>query len=274
MCDQAESLRSLVAASHPRPGEARQGALVIVFGAQSNVGATTLAVQLSLSWRRHGWEVSLVDANTQRPALRRLCPTPPTATLDDVLVGRKTLREARVTGLGGLPVIVARPHDPTTTARPWDASVIHQIDQLVARSLVVVDVGSPCELTQLLPSADHCLFVTRPEARAMVETYAVIKATQQVPHRARYWVALNHVDNAQAATALERRLQSTCDHCLNLNLETAGHVPLSVELAEHMGWFGSRRQRGAFNDAIDRLAARLESRWVAQQAATLREVAA
>ena len=276
MKDQAEALRRMaLAVSSPQADQARKGALVLVYGTQIGAGTSTLAIHLALGYRRHGWATLLVDANRARPTLHEVCQSPATVTLTDVFCGHRTLREARLTGPCGLPMVVAAPVDSDALTQLADGDpIVRQLAQLARQELVVVDVGCLPDLTALLPIADHCLFVTPADQSAMTNAYCTIKEVSDRLHRTQCWLAVNHVEDSTTATALEDRIRTACDQCLNLELRLAGQIPRHTGIDEPPAdLIRMRRRVGPFGDAIDRMASRLESRFAAQQATTLREIA-
>ncbi len=85
--------------------------MVLVHGVQPRVGASTVALQLALAWKRQGVLAALIDADLRHPTLHQRCQLTAHETLWDVMAQRKTLREVWITGPCGLPVVVGRPPD-------------------------------------------------------------------------------------------------------------------------------------------------------------------
>ena len=299
MSDQAESLRQRVMqasenglrrsrqsgvlsrnAATIAPGSQQRGSIVLVAGVTQGVGATSLAIELGLRWKRQGVMTSLIDAHAARPTIGERCGVEYRSSWQDVLAGDKTLREACVTGPSGLPIVAcggANPHDVQrqTTNQSCLSPEHPAMGQLVHFSKnqrVIIDVGETNRVGAYLPIADHCILVCGDAEDAMLECYAAIKSAASVVHRAAFWLVCNGVADMKRTSQCASRLQITCDQCLNLELRLAGLVPLgSLGLGE--GDERSRRgDESAPADVIQRIANRLSTRMVSQQAVALAEV--
>ncbi len=153
---------------------------------------------------------------------------------------------------------------------------VDQIAQSARHQRICVDVGSRDNLLALLPVASHCLFVASAKPAEVIDIYRQIKQAATHIRHASCWVLFNQVaDPAEAAAAMER-LALTADRCLNLALQFAGSLPWdaagadSSESAQRVrGGTGS----GSFQQAIERVARRLESLFNCTRGPTLAEVA-
>src|SRR5688572_29555059 len=107
MHDQADELRQLVlrsAASALLP-DVPAPPLVVVAGGKGGVGATTIAVNLTVAFARQGRRAVLVDADFNQPDATALCRVTDGATVSDVIAGRRTVHEALVRGPAGIQVL-------------------------------------------------------------------------------------------------------------------------------------------------------------------------
>jgi len=87
MHDQADELRQLVRlVRNPRAGWwARHPRWIVVAGGRSNVGCTTLAVNLAVALAGQGQQIVLVDADLERSGVASLCNVAERLSIVDVL---------------------------------------------------------------------------------------------------------------------------------------------------------------------------------------------
>jgi len=135
----AEAYRYLRTRLDPRPRAASRkgGVVLLVAGARGLEGRTSVAANLATAFAYVGDRVILVDADTQRPSLRRVFGTGYGPGLGDLLAGRASIDEAAVaTCVPGLR-LVATSEETGQTSDMLEAS---RLRQEFARMRAVADV--------------------------------------------------------------------------------------------------------------------------------------
>jgi MinD-like ATPase involved in chromosome partitioning or flagellar assembly len=233
--------------------------MTLVFGAEAAMGASLLSVQLAVGWWRLHEPSALVELRRHRPPQRTLCTPHSRATLSDVVRGERTLREAWSTGPCGLPIVAGDLEDYPLAA---DHPLTDQLRLAAEQQHLLVDVQAIDDLLALLPSSDHCLFVTTAEPEMLTATYRAVKRAVTCLQRARCWLVMSQVIDPGAALVLQGRIVLTCDRCLNLALTSLGCVPWDPALASESelaapAW-GSLAP-SAYRNAVDQIVARLRA---------------
>jgi flagellar biosynthesis protein FlhG len=235
--DQATELRALVreAATLPScgvgvtPRDSRTAARrIVVFGGKGGVGATTIAVNLSVALARDGQRCLLCDAAGGDVALQlRLDPR---YTFAEALAGNRGMEEIILSGPGGVQIIpggreALRWNDATEHA--WNRLMV-QLPRLDFRpEVVVIDAGSrPDALARRCwQAADRVLLVSTAETAAIMNAYASTKLLNDPARSASIALLLNRTPSELAADEAQRRLAHACRRFLGLPLRSVGVVP-------------------------------------------------
>lgn len=240
MIDQATELRRLVlseGASGLAPN-APPPPCVTVLGGKGGVGATTLAVNLSLTLVRNGQRTLLIDANLQQPDVAAHCHLEENSTLPDVLAGRRTLHEIIQRGPAGLQVVPgawADPRSPEYSTRAQQ-KLIADLSRLGAHAdLVVLEAGSglgPAAQRFALAS-DLVLVVTTDDGVSIMDSYASIKHLWS--HRRPLppvMTVVNRVDDPREASSVHERIAQASRRFLNIDPIAAASIPIEPAFAD------------------------------------------
>lgn len=230
MHDQAQKLRSLVSRLTPAVDSSSGARRVVLSGCKGGVGTTTLAVNLAVAAKRHVDRVLLIDANTMRGDVARLLRLQSRRDLDDVLLGRCSLREAILNGPADIRVI-PRSGDGTQRMDQRLRKLDRHLQRISSRfDLVVIDAGcNPSTAELLWPFADHGIVVTTTDAVAVMDAYALLKmlaGKNGLAAKIGSIVNLSHQD--ALAQDIQRRLVDSCQKFLRLALEPLGTLPVDM----------------------------------------------
>ena len=191
------NLRHLTADTPPR--------VVVVTGPLLGEGATTVAVNLSLSLATAGHRVILVDGDLRRPRVSRYLGLPEGPGLTDVLSGASQLQDVVQTGVEGrLTVLAAGPMPPDPEAALGSPRMKTLVDVLRNHwDFVVVDAPPLLPVVDgavLSALADSCLLVAR-YGRTRREHLAEAAAAVARVHVPSLGVVVNRVPRRAADAA-------------------------------------------------------------------------
>ncbi len=240
MIDQASELRRLVlaeGASGLAP-EAPPPPRVTVLGGKGGVGATTLAVNLSLALVRQGRRTLLIDANLQQPDIASHCQLEDNESLPDVLSGRRTLHEVIQRGPAGLQIVPGAWADPRTKeySATSNRRLVGELNRLGAHTdLVILEAGGGlCPSAQRFALAsDLVLIVTGAENISIMDSYAAIKllsnSGQPLPP---IQTIVNRVDDLEQAASVHQRIAQASHRFLNITTAAAATIPTDALFAD------------------------------------------
>lgn len=231
MHDQADELRQLVfAAAHqtaaapgPRPR------LIVLAGGKGGVGASTIALNLSVSLALQGRRVVLVDADLRRGDLAPMCGLNERHHIGDVLAGRRSIHEVLQPGPAGIQILPGAwaPAGSFDISPMAQQRLLKQIGSLHRHAeIVVLDAGSgagPVARSYWL-AADEVLLVTLPDALSIMDSYATIKLVLDGQYEANIRTLVNRAEAADAAEDVHQRLAVSCRRFLGIEIADAGYV--------------------------------------------------
>ena len=230
MHDQADELRQLVlrTAATARLPAVPPPPLVVVSGGKGGVGATTMAVNLSVVFARLGRRAVLVDADLNQPDATSLCNINEADTVADVLSGRRTVHEVLQSGPGGIQMLPGAwaPRRLTDCPPLAQQRMLAELSRLGAHTdVIVLDAGNKVDgvAERFWHAADLVLLVTTSEAAAIMDSYAAVKLL--APRQANICALVNKADSALAAEDVHARIQQAAQRFLSIDIQRTASVP-------------------------------------------------
>jgi flagellar biosynthesis protein FlhG len=237
MRDQAAELRSLVlrAARQNPVDTGPPSRLVALTGGKGGVGATTLAVNLSVALAQQGARVVLVDADLYRADVAALCSLPEQASVADVLMARRDIHEVLQRGPAGIQVLpgVWAPGPLTDCSEKAQRRLIDQLRTLGRHAdVVILDVGNqPSEFVlRFWEAASEIVLVSTADSISVMDTYATIKTLAPSGH-AVMRLLVNQAAAAHEAVDVHRRIDQSCQRFLGREVGLLGFVPPDEQVA-------------------------------------------
>ena len=238
MHDQADELRQLVlrTAASARLPAAPPPPIVVVSGGKGGVGATTVAVNLSIVLARLGRRIVLVDADLNQPDATALCNLKEADTVADVLSGRRTVHEVLQSGPGGIQMLPGAwaPQRLTDCPPLAQQRMLTELSRLGAHAdVVILDAGNKVDSVteRFWQAADLVLLVTTSEAAAIMDSYAAVKLLAPRGSQPAHVCSLvNKAASSAAAEDVHARIRQAAQRFLSLEIHATAHVPEDNEV--------------------------------------------
>ena len=244
MSDQADNLRKLIRTATLAPEEATARLpMVVVSGAKSGVGATTVAVNLAAVLADRGERVAVVDAAQHRNELVELAGAGRDFeySLSDVMAGKCSVQQALVRGAASLRVLANRSRVSSRRDSEFRRNSATCVDSRGAQQrllagleslrdevdLIVVDAGRGwmgCA-RRFWMRAQLAVLVTTTEDASLLDAYAALKLSAADGIRPVVGLLVNQAENDGAAEDAQRRVQSACQRFLSLSIESLPALP-------------------------------------------------
>lgn len=243
MIDQATELRKLVLrAMRERPiTTGPPPRLIVVTGGRSEVGVTTIAVNLSVALAEQGLRVVIVDADPHRGDVDVLCGF--SESIQDAIPceANRDIHEVLHPGPAGIQIVPGlrapglyrnggrdQRHQEGGVAEISYERFQRQLSTLGRHAdAVVLDLGSSSGdlIRRFSASADDVLLVTSPDDQAVMDAYTRIKTDLALASERSLRLVVNQsIDEAQAADVY-RRIDASCRKFIETAIAFAGHVP-------------------------------------------------
>lgn len=232
MIDQATELRRLVLKAM-RENPVTVGPpprLLVLTGAKSGVGVTSIAVNLAVALSQQGSRVVLVDADPHRSDVATLCGIRQLASCDDLALATRDVHEMLQLGPAGIQIVPGlNSQEALNNSYVLTDERFHR--QLLTlghhADVVVFDVGcADNDLTgRFCQSASDVLLLTTPDDATVMDAYARVKTMLAEAKHPDLHVLINHSDDLAHAQDVHRRLDDSCLRFLDRRIGFAGHVP-------------------------------------------------
>lgn len=244
MFDQAKQLRRLAryAAQPGRQGRGPRPRLIVVTAGMEKLGATTVAANVAAGLSLGRRKTLLIDIDSQRGSIARLCGIKPSHTVADLLSGRRDLTGVIHQGPAELNIVPGVRGLEKLTDYPADtiARLATQLDLADPdTSFVVLDLG--CEMTDLSRRAweiaDLSVVVAAPGDDPILETYALIKKMTIAGAATPIRLIINRAADQSVADDIYSRLAHAAKRFLDIQLGALGWLsndPM-IEAADQAG---------------------------------------
>jgi len=232
MYDQASELRKLVLQAM-RENTAMSGPpprLIAVTAGIDGAGASTMAVNISVTMAELGSRVVVVDADPHHADIANMCGLSASSTLGNVAGARRDIHEVMLRGPGGIQIVPSL-WGSSCAGDPSDFGqerLFRQFKSLGRHAdVVVLDIGmgNTPFLRRSCRLADDVVLVTTTEADSVMDSYACIKmiVADFAPICCRLLV--NQCDDQHQAQDVFVRIDKSCRRFLNQPIDLLGYVP-------------------------------------------------
>jgi flagellar biosynthesis protein FlhG len=204
--------------------------LVAFSGGKGGVGATTVALNASVSLVNHGLRVVLIDVDMEKADVAALCNLPERGHVGDILSARRDIHEVLEPGPGGIQIVpgVWAPENEIPFTERSQQRLLKQIHSLGRHAdIVLVDTGNGSSETarHLWTAATEVAVVTTPDSVSVMDSYATIKRIIGIgAHPAMIHVVVNHADQQEAIEVFQR-IHKSCLRFLGKETGFLGSVP-------------------------------------------------
>lgn len=233
--DQAALLRILARRAAVNPAPVRQARLIVLLGAASGVGTTTLCYNLACAMGLAGHRVAAIDLNRDNRGLAEISGCPAAASVDELLYGRGDLHEHLAPGVAASLVL---PTLEDAYPAQWSSAGMERFfDQLLGlgrhADILLIDAGSePNAVTdELWAIAESLVLVLNPHVDAITAGYERIRTLSCQSRRQSIQVIMNRASGQAGHADLVAGIDATARKYLALPIEHLGDVPLKSEIA-------------------------------------------
>ncbi|MCC9605976.1 hypothetical protein LOC69_08770 [Blastopirellula sp. JC733] len=189
--------------------------LAVLYGAERNVGVTTLALNLGAAIAESGRRVVVVDLDFESDGLAQLCGRGAVATIGDLANSRADLHESFLPGIHGALLLPTAAETGSLHAINPGAleRLTNQLQRLGRHAdVVLIDAGSrPTPLAELLwRRADHFILTASSARSSLTAGYAAIRHMLASAPRAAFGLLLNRVSAAQPEEPIIEGFDRVC----------------------------------------------------------------
>jgi flagellar biosynthesis protein FlhG len=230
--DQAERLRSLVNRHKENQQEKKAEFRVIaITSGKGGVGKTNLTVNLGIHLAKTGKRVVIVDTDFGLANVEVLLGIAPRHTLQEVLSGDISIKEAITQGPEGV-MFLSGGSGLTDLADLSEAQIkllikgFKELNDMTDILLIDTGAGMSKSVTNFLRASDEIIVVTTSDPTAIADAYAIIKImTKDNDHFPKLKLVVNRVESHKEGIDVYSRMYRVCNRFLDVKLLNLGMIP-------------------------------------------------
>jgi flagellar biosynthesis protein FlhG len=217
-----------------RPGRLRLARAIAITSGKGGVGKTNLAVNLAIALAE-ARRVCLLDADLGLANADVLCGVSPKATLEDVLLGTRTLEEVMLLAPGGFRLVPGA-SGVSSVANLRSVGRRRLLGELLSlersTDLIMIDTAAGIAANSMaFAAAAHTVLVAvTPEPTSITDAYGAIKTIVARVRRPQIRLIVNMATDREEGEEVFRRIDRVARTFLDTSLTLAGIVPFDPEV--------------------------------------------
>ena len=202
---------------------------IAITSGKGGVGKTNIATNLAMIFRRYKKRVLLVDLDLGLANIDILLGLYPEYTLQDVIEGRKQVKDIIMRGPDGIMFVPASSGiaELTNLSEMQKEQLFKGFSDLDEEiDIVIVDTGagiSPNVLSFVLAS-NEILLVTTPDPTAITDAYAMIKVLSRKKKDLNIKLLVNLSGSKEEAALTMKKITSVTNRFLDVNIQYLGYL--------------------------------------------------
>src|SRR3989304_661038 len=202
---------------------------IAVTSGKGGVGKSNIAANLAMIFRRYKKRVLLVDLGLGLANVDILLGLRPEYTLQDVIEGRKQMKDIIIQGPDGIKFVPASLgiEELTSLSENQKEMLFKGFCDLDEElDIVIVDTGAgiSSNVLSFVLASNEILLITTPEPTAITDAYAMIKALSRKRKDLNIKLLVNLADSREEAELTMKRISSVTLRFLNVNVQYLGYL--------------------------------------------------
>jgi len=202
---------------------------IAVTSGKGGVGKTNIAANLAMIFRRYKKRVLLVDLDLGLANIDILLGIRPEYTLQDVIEGRKQMKDIILHGPDGIKFVPASSGiEELTNLSEKQMEMLFKgfCDLDEELDIVIVDTGAgiSSNVLSFVLASNEILLITTPEPTAITDAYAMIKALSRKRKDLNIKLLVNLAGSREEAELTMKRITSVTLRFLNINVQYLGYL--------------------------------------------------
>lgn len=221
--------------------------VISVSSGKGGVGKSIVVVNLAVALANYGKRVLVIDADLGLGNIDMLLGLKPTATLNDVLSGKKRLSEIIVEGPGGIRLVPAGSgmQKFTSLDREERLRLLDELESLEEDfDILIIDTASGISqnVTFFNVAAQEIMLVVSPDPTSIADVYALIKLLSTRHDERHFKVLVNMARDTDEGLQVFTKLAHLVNRFLDVSLDYVGCVVRDERLADAV-----RRQKSVID---------------------------
>lgn len=202
---------------------------IAITSGKGGVGKTNLATNLALLFRKYKKRVLLIDLDLGLANVDILLGLHPEYTLQDVIEGRKGVKEIVFRGPEGIMFVPGSSGiEELTNLNEAQKELLFrgfsELDDEVDIAIVDTGAGISSNVLSFVLAANEILLITTPEPTAITDAYAMIKVLSRKRRELNIKLVVNLASSREEAESTMRNISSVARRFLGIDIQYLGYV--------------------------------------------------
>ncbi|WP_353095290.1 MinD/ParA family protein [Tissierella praeacuta] len=236
MIDQAEKLRKIMQ-SRDLNNETKilsqdKAKVIAISSGKGGVGKTNFAVNFSISLRRLGYEVVVMDADIGLSNIEILAGIDVTNTISDIIYSDKDIFEIMNNGPEGIKIISGGSGLKELNLLKDDnfSKLIKEIEKLqTSTDYIIIDTGAGISnsVTDFIMTSDEVIVICTPDPTSLMDSYTLIKSITYTGFSGKVSIVSNLVKDRKEGKGIFDKLYNASNKFLKIQIGYLGYIEKS-----------------------------------------------
>lgn len=233
MIDQAENLRKIMKSKNIdnqieqiSPNKAK---VIAISSGKGGVGKTNFALNFSISLRRLGYEVVVIDADIGLSNIEILAGINANSTISDIIFSDKDIFEIMINGPEGIKIISGGSGLKELTLLKDDnlPKLIQEIERLQSvTDYIVIDTGAGISnsVTDFIMISDEVIVICTPDPTSLMDSYTLIKSIIYTGFTGKINIVCNLVKDRNEGKEIFEKICNASKNFLRVQINYLGYI--------------------------------------------------
>lgn len=233
MIDQAENLRKIMKSKNIdnqieqiSPNKAK---VIAISSGKGGVGKTNFALNFSISLRRLGYEVVVIDADIGLSNIEILAGINANSTISDIIFSDKDIFEIMINGPEGIKIISGGSGLKELTLLKDDnlPKLIQEIERLQSvTDYIVIDTGAGISnsVTDFIMISDEVIIICTPDPTSLMDSYTLIKSIIYTGFTGKINIVCNLVKDRNEGKEIFEKICNASKNFLRVQINYLGYI--------------------------------------------------
>lgn len=233
MIDQAAKLREMMKKKFedekPKANSNKKARVLAISSGKGGVGKTNFAINFSISLRRLGYEVVILDADIGLSNIEIISGVSLSNSLSDIVFSNKDIFEIMGNGPEGVKIISGGSglKELKLLDNENFNKLIGQIEKLQeSTDFIVIDTGAGISnsVINFIMTADEVIIICTPDPTSLMDSYTLIKSLVYSGFSGKINIVSNLVNNRNEGREIFNKLYNTVENFLRVQIKYFGYI--------------------------------------------------